>query len=84
MYVLVYGSLTATENAKMSLRCAREPANLLNRWYRLAHRQQENFVTESFTHLLHHLCHEHPDIGSRVIEWLAGPGRRNEQGENGR
>jgi len=58
----------------MSLRCAREPANLLNRLYGLAHRQQENFVTESFTHLLHHLCHAHPAIGSRVIEWLAGEG----------
>ena len=58
----------------MGLRLAREPGNLLTRLYRLAHRQQENFVTESFTHFLHHLCHEHPDVGAGVIEWLAGDG----------
>lgn len=63
----------------MSLRCAREPGNLLTRLYRLARRQQENFVTESFTHLLHHLCYEHPDLGSQVLEWLAGEGFLSER-----
>ena len=59
---------------EMSLRGASEPGNLLTRLYRLAHRQQGSFVTESFTQVLHHLCHEHPDVGAGVIEWLAGDG----------
>jgi hypothetical protein len=48
--------------------------NLLVRLYRLAHRQQENFVTEAFANVLIHLIGNEEDAASRVLEWLGGEG----------
>ena len=45
--------------------------NLLRLLYRLAHRQQENFTTESFAHLLQYLIDREPAAAARVIDWLA-------------
>jgi len=48
--------------------------NLLLALYRLAHRQQENFVTESFAHLLRHLLREEPDAAVHILTWLTEEG----------
>ena len=44
--------------------------NLLVVLYRLAHRQQENFTTDSLTHLLRHLVEDEPSTAGRVLDWL--------------
>ena len=44
--------------------------NVLVLLYRLAHRQQENFTTESFAHLLQYLIDREPVVAARVIDWL--------------
>ena len=44
--------------------------NLLLLLYRLAHRQQENFTTESFAHLLQQLIEREPAVAARVLDWL--------------
>jgi hypothetical protein len=49
---------------------ARIPQNLLVLLYRLAHRQQENFATESFAHLLQYLIEGEPSAAARVLDWL--------------
>lgn len=44
--------------------------NLLVLLYRLAYRQQENFATESFAHLLQQLIDREPLAAARVLDWL--------------
>jgi hypothetical protein len=48
----------------------RAPENLLVLLFRFAHRQQENFTTESFAHLLQHLIDGDPPAAARVLDWL--------------
>lgn len=44
--------------------------NLLMALHRLAHRQDENFVTEAFSHLLRHLLHHEPGVAVGLIAFL--------------
>ena len=44
--------------------------NLLVRLHRLAHRQEENFTTEAFAHLVQHLMEAEPRATARVLDWL--------------
>jgi hypothetical protein len=46
------------------------PENLLVALYRLAHRQQENFTTDSLAHLLRHLVRHEPTTALGVLDWL--------------
>ena len=48
------------------------PESLLARLYPYIHRQQENFTTESFAHLLEHLVRREPVAAARVLDWLTG------------
>jgi hypothetical protein len=57
----------------MTATVARSSPNLLVLLYRLAHRQQENFVTEAFSHLLQHLLEYHPRVALSVLRWLTTP-----------
>jgi hypothetical protein len=48
----------------------RGPGNLLVLLHPLAHRQQENFTTESLAHLLEYLLDREPGAAGRVLDWL--------------
>jgi len=51
---------------------ARGADNLLVLLYQLAHRQQENFTTDSFAHLLQHLVVQEPLAAEQLLDWLTG------------
>ena len=44
--------------------------DLLNLLYKWAHRQGENFLTESFAYLIRSLLSEEPEIGVSLIQYL--------------
>ncbi|MGB6848664.1 MAG: hypothetical protein WBG05_10740, partial [Thermoanaerobaculia bacterium] len=46
--------------------------NLLVELHRWAWRQDENFTTEAFAHLLRHLLSEQPEAGLDLLELLIG------------
>lgn len=46
--------------------------NLLARLHKWAHRQDENFITEAFAHLLQHLLDEEPEAGVHILEAVTG------------
>jgi hypothetical protein len=46
--------------------------NLLVRLHKWAHRQDENFITEAFAHLLQHLLAEEPEAAIRILEAITG------------
>src|SRR5262245_36546762 len=46
--------------------------NLLARLHKWAHRQDENFITEAFAHLLQHLLAEEPEAAIRILEAITG------------
>jgi len=46
--------------------------NLLTVLHKWAHRQDENFVTDAFAHLLRNLLRETPTVGSELIAMLCG------------
>jgi len=48
------------------------PDNQLLRLFRFAHRQQENFTTESFAHVLQYLLVLEPDRAAAFLNWLTG------------
>jgi len=48
----------------------RGPGNLLVLLHRLAHRQHENFTTESVAHLLGYLLDREPRAAGRVLDWM--------------
>jgi len=45
--------------------------NLLSKLHRYCHRQDENFITESFVHLLVHLIESEPTIGITLLNKLS-------------
>ncbi len=51
------------------------PSNddLLVRLFRWAHRQNENFTTEAFAHVLEHLVAVRPVHAARLLSWLVQP-----------
>ena len=50
---------------------SQESNNLLYELHRFAHRQNENFITESFVHLLVHLIESEPTIGITLLNKLS-------------
>ena len=46
--------------------------NLLSHLHRYASRQDENFVTEAFAHLLRHLLENEPSVAVRILSNLTG------------
>ena len=52
------------------MRLIDDGVGLFSRVYRLAHRQQENFTTEAFVHVLGELIHREPDAAVRFLDWL--------------
>ena len=46
--------------------------NLLNKLHRWARRQDENFTTDSFVHLLQYLLRHEPEAGRRLVAALTG------------
>jgi len=50
---------------------SQESNNLLLKLHRYSHRQDENFITESFVHLLVHLIESEPTIGITLLNKLS-------------
>ena len=50
---------------------SQESNNLLLKLHRYSHRQNENFITESFVHLLVHLIESEPTIGKTLLDKLS-------------
>src|SRR4051812_36406286 len=46
--------------------------NLLVNLHRYSSRQDENFVTEAFAHLVRHLLENEPDVAVRILARLSG------------
>ena len=46
--------------------------NQLVRLFRLAHRQQENYTTEAFAHVLRYLIAHEASIAAEALDWLTG------------
>ena len=49
-----------------------EQMNLLVMLHRRVDRQDENFLTDVFSHLLRHLCDHEPDVAVRILSKLTG------------
>lgn len=52
------------------MRLVDDGRGLFSRVYRLAHRQQENFTTEAFVHVLRELMQREPEAAVRFLDWL--------------
>ena len=50
---------------------SQESNNLLLKLHRYSHRQNENFITESFVHLLVHLIESEPTVGINLLKKLS-------------
>lgn len=52
------------------MRLVEDRTGFFTRVYRLAHRQQENFTTEAFVHVLRVMIQRAPEASVRFLDWL--------------
>jgi hypothetical protein len=52
------------------MRLADDGTGFFTRVYRLAHRQQENYTTEAFVHVVRELIQRAPESSIRFLDWL--------------